>query len=109
MGRPSGTTREGSTERRHQLALRVGEGIRVEPDASIRALADRAGVSVGTLQHHFGDRDGAIEAALVALTEQGRPFMEHYGRRHPDGLETGVRELVAALLVGWDHGLGATL
>jgi len=32
---------------------------------SLEAIADRAGVSIGTLYNHFGDRDGLVEAVLV--------------------------------------------
>ncbi|HVU66776.1 MAG TPA: TetR family transcriptional regulator, partial [Ktedonobacteraceae bacterium] len=37
--------------------------------ATVRAVAEEAGVSTGTLVHYFGDRDTMLEAALLAKVQ----------------------------------------
>ncbi|QEO16082.1 TetR/AcrR family transcriptional regulator [Agromyces intestinalis] len=72
--------------------------------ASLEAIARRAGVSVGTLYHHFTDRAGLIDAALLPVVERS---MAHARAAldDPDPWNALVSHLVA--IADWqsrDHG-----
>ncbi|MCC5810581.1 MAG: TetR/AcrR family transcriptional regulator [Ectothiorhodospiraceae bacterium] len=64
-------------------------------DATIAAICERAGASIGSVYHHFGNKEGIA----AALYEQG--LEEHFDRML-SGLEgagrTGARESVAVLV-----------
>jgi AcrR family transcriptional regulator len=66
-------------------------------DASLRDLARRAGVGLGTLYRHFPTREALLEALLRTsfdeLTERARE-LEH-SRSAEDALVTWLREIIA--------------
>jgi len=64
---PSEARRSRQREETRQQILTAGEALLVEngDDAfSIRALAERSGYTAPTIYHHFGDKDGLIEALV---------------------------------------------
>ncbi|MEV6825015.1 TetR family transcriptional regulator C-terminal domain-containing protein [Amycolatopsis sp. NPDC051102] len=52
---------------------------------TLRRVAERAGVSVGRVQHYFPSRDDLVLAAFTAITERGARQVEDALPRHPDG------------------------
>jgi len=77
MGRPAGSrnpdfeTTKAALVATLQKRLAKTDGVR----ASFRELAAAAGVSVATLRHYFGSREGVISALLAQWHELGRPYM----------------------------------
>lgn len=61
-----------------------------ETRPSLRALAEAAGVSVPTLRHYFGSREGAVEAVLEKVEKDGAVHLERAAEAGPD-LRTSVR------------------
>jgi AcrR family transcriptional regulator len=103
MGRPEGTRNPGYTERRAALALRLlprllqDDGVR----CSFNDLAAAADVSVPTLRHYFGDRDGAVVAALKSAEALGAAQVETLATPSSPHLETSMRDAVFHILLGW--------
>lgn len=69
----------------------------------LQDVADEAGVSIGLLSYHFGDRDGLLEAALDHVADNGENHSAQAGDLEPRarlraslwadfGDEPGVRE-----------------
>jgi len=77
MGRPTGTRNpdfeatRASLVRAVQARLSAADGVR----ASFRELAAAAGVSVATLRHYFGSREGAIAAVMEQWHRMGQPYL----------------------------------
>jgi AcrR family transcriptional regulator len=72
MGRPEGRTNADFDAKRDALALRVlGALSEGEAGASMRELAAACEVTPPTLRHYFGDRDGAVRAALAMARRLG--------------------------------------
>jgi AcrR family transcriptional regulator len=108
MGRPEGRTNADFDAKRDALALRVlGALSEGEAGASMRELAAACEVTPPTLRHYFGDRDGAVRAALAMARRLGS---EHLLRIATADLGPARPALAAALddlLRGWiDHGVG---
>lgn len=76
MGRPRGTRNADYENRRRKLAYRIFQCVLEDASTSLNAMADRTGVSRPTLRHYFGDRDGAIRAALEEAAKVGHPHVE---------------------------------
>jgi AcrR family transcriptional regulator len=55
------------------------EGVR---DASIQAIADRAGTAVGTIYNYFRDRDGIFAALFARRREELYSAIDASARRH---------------------------
>ncbi|MBB5137315.1 AcrR family transcriptional regulator [Thermocatellispora tengchongensis] len=60
---------------------------------SVRDVCERAGVKAPTVYHHFGDKDGLLEAVVTAGFER---YLEEKRKRAPSG------DPVADLCRGWD-------
>lgn len=77
MGRPTGSRNpdfeatRASLVRAVQARLAAPEGTR----ASFRELATAAGVSVSTLRHYFGSREGVLAAVLAHWHDQGQRYL----------------------------------
>ena len=89
--------------------------------ASINAIRQRSGASVGSIYHHFGDKDGiAGSLYLEGLHDYQQGFLAalHNSESTRDGIEAGVhhhlgwitrnRELARFLLLGRDAGVVAS-
>ncbi|MEE4153146.1 MAG: TetR/AcrR family transcriptional regulator [Erythrobacter sp.] len=48
---------------------------------TLRPLADRSGVSVATLNHHFGDKSSMLETVVSVAIERELAFAEHWRER----------------------------
>ncbi len=77
MGRPAGSHNPDFEATRARLLRGVFARL-AEPDgarASFRDLAAAAGVSVATLRHYFGSREGLIQALFEQSHEAGRRYL----------------------------------
>lgn len=75
--------------------------------ASFRDLAAAAGVSVPTLRHYFGTREELLVAAMVAMHQEGLPYM-HAGATAPRGPPPeSLKWFLGFLVEGWSRGVGA--
>ena len=95
QGRPQ--AREASETR--EVILRIAiEAIEHEGESALRVsnVAAAAGTSVGTLYHHFGDREGLVEAARAMQF-----------RRHVDGDILAIQDAIehATSLDDFNHAL----
>lgn len=72
--------------------------------ASLREVAAQAGVSMGTVQHYFGTRDGMIHSACRYMVELAAAGMRELaaGSPRPDSPRTIVRSLALQTLPGSD-------
>jgi AcrR family transcriptional regulator len=61
-------------------------------DVSTRAVCKRAGVQAPTLYHHFGNKDGLLQAVVEYGTHQYTPY----------GNSVDAEDFVTALRRGWD-------
>lgn len=105
----SGTSRQG---RILEAALKVFS-VRGTSDATLQMVAEAAGVSVGLVQHHFGSKDGLIEAVdahalkIIAATlstplpDPAPEYLPEMGRRvtsllaeHATAVEYVTRQIV---------------
>lgn len=79
MGRPAGSRNRDYADERDRLALALAPALlqRDGVGVSVRELASMAGVSVPTLTHYFGSREGAWRASVEAL---GRLGAQHVAR-----------------------------
>lgn len=106
MGRPPGTRNAGFDATRAELlaAARARLG---EPDgarASFRELAAAAGVSVATLRHYFGSRQGLLEALLAHAHTEGAPYLLQVAAGPLGPLRESVRWLLGAVAEGFARG-----
>jgi AcrR family transcriptional regulator len=77
MGRPAGSRNPDFEATRAGLIAAVQKRL-AEPEgtrASFREMASAAGVSVATLRHYFGTREGLISAVLRQWNEMGQRYM----------------------------------
>ncbi len=73
MGRLKGSRNRDYDARRHALAMAVAGALVDDTGAprSVKELASRVSVTVPTLLHYFGDRDGIVKAAFAAVGTEG--------------------------------------
>ncbi|MEM6957478.1 MAG: TetR/AcrR family transcriptional regulator [Myxococcota bacterium] len=107
MGRRAGSRNADYAKKRKELAQRVAEHLMAadkERAPCLGRCAEAAGVSVPTLKHYFGDRQGVLQAALGAVGTLGEVHVAKVAQ--PQG---GVRESLSAALLffaeGWAAGL----
>ena len=107
MARPIGALNQDYAETRERLAagafdrLSQPDGIRV----SLRELAQAAGVSVPTLKHYFGEREGVIVAALEHARRRGAPYLLMMTRPPDAPLRESILSTMRFLAMGWSMGL----
>lgn len=99
--------------KRRQLLGRIALRFKQPDRPSLRELAAAADVSVPTLRHYFGDREGVVSAVLADAHARGAPFLALAAR--PDGplaqsLRSGLMQIVQGHLfaVGGFHAIGLT-
>ncbi|WP_167858764.1 TetR/AcrR family transcriptional regulator [Methylobacterium nonmethylotrophicum] len=101
MTRPRGARNRAYEEQRLALAGRLRERLGNAQGAqpSLGELAKAAGVSVATLRHYFGDRDGIVSAVLALHAAQGAEHLEVL--RRPSGdFATSVRDAADYITLG---------
>lgn len=106
MARPSGARSPDYDEKRAALALQVLHCVIADASTSLHAMADHAGVSRPTLRHYFGDRDGAVQAALEVGAVMGAPHVAALRALPVDDPAACLSEALGRLLVGWRTGVG---
>jgi AcrR family transcriptional regulator len=104
MPRTTGARAKDYDAKRADLLERVGAHLResLPRKPGLRDLANASGVTIPTLKHYFGTRDGMVAA-----------YFEHYGRQGTPHLavvadgslpfEASMRALVAYVLAGLIH------
>ncbi|MEN0067400.1 MAG: TetR/AcrR family transcriptional regulator [Myxococcota bacterium] len=107
MGRKKGSRSAGYEEKRAELATRVFRCIMDDGGISLNAMADFTGVSRPTLRHYFGDRDGAVRAALETASEIGSGYVRQVQYAEGDTAAEALRNALEFLVVGWrDYRVG---
>lgn len=103
MSRPAGARNPDFAERRRRLTEAVAARM-VEPggpEASLRELAEAAGVSVPTLRHYFGDRDGAVAAAMEVIGARGGPWLVLTADPGEGDARASLTTFLTLFVVGW--------
>ena len=116
MPRPMGTRDPDYEAKRDALLVRLGErlGEKDGHRASLRDLAVAAGVSLPTLKHYFGSREGIVSAYLEACRRGGAFYLAMAAR--PSGpFATSIQDFVALFVSGFSdpraqqmHAIGLT-
>ena len=117
MGRPEGRTNADFEAKRGALAMRVLGALRDGgAGPSMRELAAACEVTPPTLRHYFGDRDGAVRAALAIAHRLGAEHLLRVATADlgpaPAALAAGLDELLAGWMefgVGRLHEIGLQL
>jgi AcrR family transcriptional regulator len=68
--------------------------------AGLRVLAAKAGVSMATLRHYFGDRDGVFTAVMTRFGEEGAVYLARSAVPE-GGFPESVHTLVDFILLGF--------
>ncbi|MEM9455316.1 MAG: TetR/AcrR family transcriptional regulator C-terminal ligand-binding domain-containing protein [Myxococcota bacterium] len=109
MGRPTGSRNPGFEQKRAQLAEAILEHLLrtgISP-VSLRELAAACEVTPPTLRHYFGDRDGALEAALRAAHRAGEEHMAYTIGADLGDVRTALVATLRYLVDGWvNYGVG---
>lgn len=102
MGRRAGGRNTDYEATREELARKVREAV-VEHGArvSLHDLARAAGVSIPTLKHYFGDRSGAIAAALRAVKQDAARYIATMADPGKLGFHASFRKLARDLAAAW--------
>ncbi len=104
MGRPQGKHNEDYEQKRAALLEKLGPRIVDTAErASFRELAALAGVSVPTLRHYFGDRNGLLRAWLELKGRLGAHHLTTLSSTDDD-FATSVRSMLRYTAVGMDRG-----
>lgn len=99
MTRPVGSRNQRYDERRTELARRLRQRLALPGRPGMRELAESAGVTVPTLKHYFGDRDGVVQGVLEAHFAFSGPHMQ--ALRQPSGsFEKSIFETCAYVDLG---------
>ena len=105
MGRRIGSRNADHEEKRAALARSVFVAVSASPGRSLREIADAAGVQPNTLRHYFGDRPGAVSAALRSLGAVGERYASELANRAPEAPGPALRWFMGQLVQGWSNGL----
>jgi AcrR family transcriptional regulator len=112
VARRPGSKNKDYEETRVAMAAHFAQAL-VGPDgqaATLEGLARAAGVSVPTVRHYFGDRDGAFRAALAAVRAQGAARLREMGDPGERSAEDAIVSLAIAVPVAWRRfGLGQVM
>lgn len=107
MGRPTGH-RNADFEQTRKTLLESLHRRLVQPDgarASVRELAAAAGVSVPTLRHYFGDREGIVRALLEDVHRHGEPYLLMVATGPLSDLRSSIAWFLRYLDEGFLHGV----
>lgn len=111
MGRPPGSRNPDYDATRATLvrALHSRLAARDGARASFRELATAAGVSIATLRHYFGDREGAIDAVLASAHVAGLPYLQEVATGATGPVRASLEWLLRYCVDGLVHGGVASL
>lgn len=102
MGRPAGKHNAGFEAKRVALTFALVPRVMSTPPASLRELAEAANVSVPTLRHYFGDRDGAIRGAFDAMYTLGAEGMTRSASEAMGPLPESLAWFLGSFRLAWD-------
>jgi len=108
MGRPAGSRNPDFEATRASLVAAVQKRLSA-PDgtrASFRDMAASAGVSVATLRHYFGSREGVVSAVLSHWHERGQRYMLEVATGPLLPVHASLRGFLAYLELGFRSGVG---
>lgn len=103
MTRPTGARNAGFIQKREALAGALIPAIVAGSMPSFRELAEATGVSVPTLRHYFGDRDGALAAALAAMHALGAPHIARSATAEMGPLGASLRWFLMQFRAAWER------
>jgi len=104
---PPGRRSDDYDDKRDALAHKLFQLLIEDGSTSLAAMADHAGVSRPTIRHYFGDRDGAVRAALEAGARVGEPFVSGLAALPVDDPHDTLRTALRQIVEGWRrYGVG---
>ncbi|MEV6976384.1 helix-turn-helix domain-containing protein [Kitasatospora sp. NPDC093806] len=111
MDRPAGRPARADAQRNRERLLEVAAEVVAEQgtQASLRDVARRAGVGLGTLYRHFPNRDALLEALLHRRFEQLAERADALAATEPSGRALGTWLHEFTLGAGAYHGLSGAL
>lgn len=107
MARSEGSRNRDYEQRRRDILVSARQrlGLPGGSRASLRELAEAAGVSLPTLRHYFPSRQALILAVLALARAEGEIHLRHLAM--PDGpLESSIRSALNHVAFGFRHGVG---
>jgi AcrR family transcriptional regulator len=107
MGRPAGS-RNPDFETTRATLLRAARARLSEADgarASFRELSAAAGVSVATMRHYFGSREGVIAAVLAQWNKEGQRYLLEVATGPVGPVRSSLAWLLANVGEGFRRGL----
>ena len=109
MGRTPGSRNADYEEQRQELARKVMHLV-LSPEgvsSSLRGMAAASGVSVATLKHYFGDREGVLRGVIEAMWRQSLPYLAIGATPSSSDVRASLREMLTGLRTAWfTHGVG---
>jgi hypothetical protein len=108
-GRKPGSRSSGYADKRRELARKVLAAVVAQHGTpSLHELARATETSIPTLKHYFGDRSGAIAAALRGVEEDARAHLDGMSTPGRLGLARSLRTVALDLADAWSRfGVGA--
>ncbi len=110
MARPTGSRNHDYAQERERIALSLAPALlgREGVATSVRELAARADISVPTLLHYFGSKEGAWRATVEALGGLGAQHLARASDEDHGLPEPSTRWLLDAFVEAWQRfGVGA--
>lgn len=103
MARPPGSRNRDYELERERLAVALVPVLlhRDNVASSLRELATAAGVSVPTLRHYFGSREGAWRAAVEALGQLGATHIARTAEEERGGPAESTRWVLDGFVQAW--------
>ena len=104
MARTPGALNADFDETRRKLLESIKTALLTDqPPSSFRAMAEAAGVSIPTIRHYFGTREGVFEAVFASFRADGEENMRIAAT--PQGnLRQSIRQLLSYFLAGFKYG-----
>jgi AcrR family transcriptional regulator len=101
MARPTGSKDRDHDEKRAALLVRIGKHLSASlPDkSSLRDIAAAAGVTIPTLVHYFGSREGLLAALMEYQAGLGAPYLSIVAATD-DPFHSSIRKLAHFILSG---------
>lgn len=102
MARPAGRKNDDHDAKAGAQLQRLTESwLRLGPGASLRELADTAGLSPNNVRHYFGDRDALVLAMLAHLQTEGEPYMAAASEPRGKDAESTLRLFLTDIVTAW--------
>lgn len=113
MARTTGARNSDFEQRRGELLQRARARLALQSGEppSFRELALATGVSVPTLRHYFGSREGLIKALFSYYLQEGQHHLARARSAEAEGLdlEPALKVFLQRIVRGWTQGFVGTL